>query len=79
MDSALTLSQPESIPYDDKPAIAYATKVAVQAGGAGTLLAALQRVVGPPLIAPGAGFWATAGRNVGLFGAPRLPWFYFSY
>jgi hypothetical protein len=69
MDDPSTLPVPESIPYEPKPGFAYATKVAVQAAGAGTLLAALQRIVGPPLLAPGSGFWATAGRNAGVFAA----------
>lgn len=59
---------PEQEQYEQKPGFAYATKVAVQAGGAGVLLAALQRIVGPPLLQHGAGFWITAGRNAGVFG-----------
>ena len=54
--------------YEHKSGFAYATKVAVQAGGAGVLLATLQRIVGPPLLRHGAGFWSTACRNAGVFG-----------
>jgi len=67
MDSASTLSSPEPTQYEPKPSLAYATKVAVQAAGVGALLASLQRIVGPPLLPPGSGFWATAGRNAGVF------------
>lgn len=70
---------PPADSYEHKPGFAYATKVAVQAGGAGALLAALQRIVGPPLLAPGTGFWITASRNVGLFGALHSLEFYLSY
>ncbi|KZP16773.1 hypothetical protein FIBSPDRAFT_865526 [Athelia psychrophila] len=55
--------------YEDKSGIGYATKVAVQAGGVGLLLAALQRVTGPPLLPAHVGFWSLAGRNSGLFAA----------
>lgn len=68
MEGASSTPPPEAPQYEHKPGFAYATKVAAQAGGAGALLAALQRIVGPPLLAPGAGFWATAGRNSGVFG-----------
>lgn len=65
-----TVSTPPSEPqYVEKSGIGYATKVAVQAGGVGVLLAALQRVTGPPLLPAHVGFWSLAGRNSGLFGA----------
>ena len=59
---------PEQEQYEQKPGLAYATKVAAQAAGAGVLLATLQRIIGPPLLQRGAGFWLTAGRNAGVFG-----------
>jgi len=68
MDDASTTPPPEAIQYEHKSGFGYATKVGVQAGGVGALMACLQRISGPPLMPPGSSFWSIAGRNVGFFG-----------
>jgi hypothetical protein len=68
MDGAPTLLISEEIQYENKSSVSYATKVGVQAAGVGALMACLQRIIGPPLMPPGSGFWSIAVRNVGFFG-----------
>ncbi|KIM75433.1 hypothetical protein PILCRDRAFT_34454, partial [Piloderma croceum F 1598] len=55
--------------YEHKSGFGYATRVGVQAGGVGTLMACLQRISGPPLMPPGSTFWSIAGHNAGFFAA----------
>jgi hypothetical protein len=68
MDSAPTTPPLDEIQYEHKSGIGYATKVGMQAGGVGALMACLQRIIGPPLMPQGSGFWSIASRNVGFFG-----------
>jgi len=69
MDGASNTPPTEEIQYEPKSGVGYATKVGVQAGGVGVLMACFQRIIGPPLMPPGSGFWSMAGRNVGFFAA----------
>jgi len=69
MDGVSTTPPPEEIQYEHKSGFGYATKVGVQAGGVGALMACLQRIIGPPLMPQGSGFWSIAGHNVGFFAA----------
>jgi len=69
MDSAPTTPPLDEIQYEHKSGIGYATKVGMQAGGVGALMACLQRIIGPPLMPQGSGFWSIASRNVGFFAA----------
>lgn len=68
MDGASTTPPPEETQYEHKSGFGYATRVGVQAGGVGTLMACLQRISGPPLMPPGSTFWSIAGHNAGFFG-----------
>jgi len=69
MDGASTTPRPEEIQYEHKSGFGYATRVGVQAGGVGVLMASLQRIIGPPLMPHDSGFWSVAGRNLGFFAA----------
>jgi hypothetical protein len=71
MGSTSTKLPPEETQYEHKSGFEYATKVGVQAGGVGALMACLQRISGPPLMPTGSTFWSLAGHNVGFFGVPH--------